>query len=449
MSCVPDEPAAKLWELLRRNERFRGAVKCLAKWQHIANASTGPDGIRGREAYRAWSRGLSLLERIDEQNPLAAGALRWLVPEPIFLQLKFRIERGTKHTLETVERQWSVTTADPKRKRQWKRGRNSDRLDPSDGEPNRWGPEIKLVTSDDPRLANECRDELAEWRDYIKAGRRFTVDTPWSEAPPTFQRLVDAHWTEISGKGRVAETEFFRDWHLVDLVARARKAVTAGNQLARDLVADLGRVGQGESEQVCPPVPTKGGHSLRVVPQMKFDLNPAEKLRLYMFDDLARHRVFALPNLLTQADVAPVLKKLRRQLLAVLPKAHDFMGTRRCWEVFVKVERFMLPGATNRTQAVSDYFHANIPTNRFAAAQFTEADRARWLRDGRLVPPAESAPQSEQAAFKIARKRYNEAYKAEQSSSRHVPRWVAFIDRLSHATFPRLVMETLREATPS
>ncbi|MBX3732237.1 MAG: hypothetical protein KF791_06545 [Verrucomicrobiae bacterium] len=331
----------------------------------------------------------------------------------------------------------------------------SDGMDPAESRANAhgWpiclGPEIETLTSDEPRLQPSCRDEIAEWTAYHTAGRRFTLDTPWPDTPVGFRRTFGAQWARLCGEGRVAETDFFRDWNLATLAARASKAVKAANRLVGDLVGDLDRVRRGESETVCPPVPTRGGNSFRSVPQVGFSLTEAEEHRLFLFDDLARHRVFALPHLLTREDVGPVLAHLKRQLLAGLPEARDLLGTPRCWEVFLGVEARRLPGATGRGQAISDYLRSNISATRFAAASFTDADRARWLRNGQLIPPPATAPPSDHEAFEHAKRNFNHAYKAEQNSSRHIPRWVAYVDTLIQATFPRMDMQALIQPTPS
>ena len=443
---LPDEPAAKLWELLRRNERFQAEVNRLAKWQHIANAGSGPDGARGRDADSAWSQGSSLLDCFDEQNPFAADALRWLVPEPIFRQRRIRTQPGTRYTLETTALRWSTTTGDPELKRQWKRAQLSKRLNLSEGEPNRWGPEIECVTSDDPLLADVCRDELAEWRGYFADGNKFTVETPWSEAPPGLQRSFRARWADRSGKGRVAETTFFRDWHLVDLTARAHRALKEANQLVCDLVADLGRVGRGEPEKGCPPVPTQGGNSLRVVPQVKFHLTVAEKQRLLMFDDLAQHRVFVLPHLQVEAEVESVIKELKRQLLGVLAKTHALMGTPEFWRDFVAVDAIERDEHTDTGEAIRRYIYRSpeMSAELRRKSGISGVELERHFHNGELYKPGAGASRRERKQAAKAKKLIGPILRAVNQRERPtVKRRVEFMRSLVEATFPRPDFATL------
>ena len=449
---IPAEPAAKLWELLRRNDSFREQFMRLDGLNRIANAGIRPDGTASKRANVARNRGASLIDNLDAQNLFAADALRWLVPEPIFRQRKIRIERGTQRTLETAVHRWSTTTADPrlkrfadpnatgKRKYHWKRLPISGRSYLWKGEPTRWGPEVELVTSDDPKLAAACHDELAEWRDYFAEGRRFTVDTTWSEAPPGFQRLFRARWFEISGKGQVSETKFFRDWNLVNLTARASTAVKAANQLIRDLVADLGRVSRGKCETVCPPIPTQGGQSLRNVAQATFILTQAERLRLFMFDDLARHRVFVLPHLLSEADIGPVLEQLKRQLLVGLPKAHELMGTKEFWKDFVEVD------------AIESAEHVEMGEAIRLQIYRSPEMRSSLLRDSGLPPAvldrhfcngvlreqsAKAAPQNRLEFEKVKARIGSILRTVNQRERSTTKRRVEFMRSLVGATFPR------------
>jgi hypothetical protein len=235
-----------------------------------------------------------------------------------------------------------------------------------------------------------------EWKSYFGAGRILDLSTAWPDTPLGFQRQFQSFWQHAP--------KLYPDlslWNLTDLLIGKRR------------------------------------------------LSEDDFVQSLEFQELQQHRIIGLPLLLTKADVGPVLDSLKCQLLEKLPDTRELLGTPRCWKVFVSVEQFTPPGANSRTQAVSDYLRSNIAASRFTAAEFTIADQRRWLRDGRLVPPVESASGSEWDEFKRAKKRYNAAYKAEQSCSRHVPRWVAFIDTLVGATFPVMNVELLLKPTPS
>lgn len=457
---LPDNPPAKLWELLRRNPRFRRAERRLRELE----------AIRQRGEPGAWDRAagsaLRTLSSLGRFNPCAETALRWLAFPPLFVRRVIACPPGqgdkaaqTKVGIpETIRLGWGrrphETPESP-----WKHFCSDYPADPHGlssaeskanfyGWPICLGPMVETVTSGDPRLQPSCRDEIAEWEAHVTRGPCFTLDTPWPDTPPGFRRTFAAQWSHACGQGHVAETDFFRDWHLSDLAVRAGKAVKGANRLIRELAGDLDRVRRGQTETVCPPVPTEGG-SIRQIPQAEFRLTETEQVKLFDFNDLRRHRVFALPHLLTREDVEPILKKLKQQLLAGLPEARDLLGTPRCWEVFLGIEARQRPDATDRGQAISDYLRSNISAARFAAARFTDADRARWLRNGHLIPPPATAPPSDHEAFECAKRNFNHAYKAEQNSSRHVPRWVAYVDTLIRATFPRMDMQALIQPTTS
>ena len=53
----------------------------------------------------------------------------------------------------------------------------------------RRGPHVHFArTSDRPAVCASKVDPLKEWRDYFADGRKFTLGTPWRDAPPQFKR---------------------------------------------------------------------------------------------------------------------------------------------------------------------------------------------------------------------------------------------------------------------
>lgn len=405
MSYVPDTPPAKLWELLRRNARFQRTVK---RMQTLEAARQGGDQRRRDRATGHVDRALSFFAR---HNPCAEIALRWLAFPPLFVRREVACEIGREADLhagrtipiETVRLGWSrhphVTE-----KTKWTFFKSEFPPDSAcmgsaeskanfNGRPHCLGPEIETVTCGEPRLQHLCRDEIAEWTAYFTKRRRFTFETAWLDAPSGFQREFSAQWSRLCGKGAVAESSFFRDWNLVALVARASRKVAAANRLVRDLAWDLDRVSHGESEKVCPPVPTKGGGALRNVPQVGLTLTKAEMLRLFMFDDLASHRVFALPHLLTKEDVEPVLAELKRQLLDGLPDSHELLGTSEFWKDFVAVDAIERTESVDTGEAIRRQIYRS-PEMLTALAQGAGLPRtvlARHFRNGALSEPGKEA----------------------------------------------------------
>ena len=85
-----DGPAAKLWELLRRNKRFRQVARRIAK---LGNAPRPPHPIQAesisaasafRVAIRRRQKANAATTRIGQTHSFAAIALRWLCPDPTF-----------------------------------------------------------------------------------------------------------------------------------------------------------------------------------------------------------------------------------------------------------------------------------------------------------------------------------------------------------------------------
>lgn len=148
------EPQAKLWELLRRNACFKKAVTRLRQLDNRAQ-SDGSDATR-----QAWEIGDRMLRRIQEFNPFAADALRWLVPNP---------RTPPKRSAQT-DNAW----------------------------PLRWGPEVTRKSDLSPRV---------------------TLNTFWDETPSGFRQCFLSHWKELpEGNDEVWETDFFQGWDLVKLL---------------------------------------------------------------------------------------------------------------------------------------------------------------------------------------------------------------------------------------
>jgi len=186
------EPAEKLWELLRRNPRFRRTAAKMVGWAQ--NVAANRD------------KGFVLLSRLEGRpgkpgNLIAAEALRWLAPDPWFvIEEKDEEKDGQKR----VTRLGVGTTPDPEGKKGWRwfdRGPdgkgNPWRKANVTGLPHRWGPEIKTP------------GRIAGWRQYFDR-RAFTMDTPWDDAPAGFKDRLRRHWAALPGMGvRVVRTRYF------------------------------------------------------------------------------------------------------------------------------------------------------------------------------------------------------------------------------------------------
>ena len=97
MSAIPTTPESKLWELLRRNHCFRKSVARLQDLDAQARRADTADGSR-------WV-GERMVDRFHELNRFAAEALRWLVPNPLFLHRKIVLPSDFKSTDTVVTRE--------------------------------------------------------------------------------------------------------------------------------------------------------------------------------------------------------------------------------------------------------------------------------------------------------------------------------------------------------
>src|ERR1041385_61750 len=76
-----EQSPAKIWELLRRNDKFRSAVMRLAR----LDAKDKENHTKtGKYHGPAWEKSCRQIETAMEQHSFAGVALQWLVPEPLF-----------------------------------------------------------------------------------------------------------------------------------------------------------------------------------------------------------------------------------------------------------------------------------------------------------------------------------------------------------------------------
>jgi hypothetical protein len=453
---IPDEPPAKLWELLRRNPKFDATERRLRDLEEV----------RKKGDPKAWNGATGSAERIlscvSRSNPCAETALRWLVFPPLFIRRVIACTPGQQDeaakggaTDETIRIGWGrqphASPEDP-----WKHFRSDYRARPHGldsaeskanihGWPNCLGPEIWTVTSGDPRLQQKCRDFIAEWEAHFADGRCFTAATPWPDTPPGFRRAFAAQWSQLCGRSLVAETDFFQGWRLSSFAARANRTVQAANRLARNLVEDLDRVQQRQPETVCPPVPAKGGGSIRQIPKVGFQLSETEQQRLFLFDDLARRRVFALPHLLTREDVEPVLEELKRQLLKGLPATHELIGPPEFWKDFISVDGIALGEAVETGEAIRRLIYRSHEMKLvLERSGLPPGLIRRHFQNDALVAPGPGASAVQRREWERVKSRLGESIREVNQRKRStIKRRVEFMHTLVNAVFPRLNLAVL------
>jgi len=163
-----EQTPAKVWELLRRNGRFKKAVTRLEDLDQRPRPADDGSQRQPREV------GLAMAGRLDEIHSFAGVTIQWLVPEPLFeihhvtIPANLDLTGKTVVPLETVKLQEGITP-DPSDEKHWRtseaRGeQDAQSITNLNGRPWRRGPHVHLQTSDDPRFRSEV-DPLQEWRD--------------------------------------------------------------------------------------------------------------------------------------------------------------------------------------------------------------------------------------------------------------------------------------------
>lgn len=303
--CSLDEDEqipAKLWELVRRNERFCQDVNRLRTLDERERAGRESEKWHGR----AWEQSCRFVEGVGKGHVFAGHALQWLVPEPRFLvqevalakngRLKVvRIGEGLTPNLQgTVpwtsfrppnsENQFTKPAPKPRPWRWFNRRRSPSPMGWRDVR----GPVVNWTTSRNPRLRDHV-NPIREWEQYDWP---FTPGHSWEEAPAGFKRDVQFVWRlsfdsrpknpitgERSDSPHPHEVRFFRRF-------------APFRFLALDAVAKR---------------------------------NPRELVHASItFDDLARHyRVFAIPRtILTKAAA----NQMGEWLATNLKKGSDLFG---------------------------------------------------------------------------------------------------------------------------
>jgi hypothetical protein len=215
-----EQVPAKIWELLRRNPYFRHIVARLRKLdakEQIYLTKTGKS--HGKD----WWTSYRLLKKFT-RHPFAHIALQWLVPDPLFQCRIVTLPRGKKSNQLRVLRMGVGLKPNIKDNGWVWRSPNMRRRP----RPITRGPQVILTQSRYRRLRSRVNPVL-EWARYPWP---FTFDHPWNEAPPQFRREFQFLWRSqfdcrpvnpVTNDRRDSpephETNFFRDWDLVDFRA--------------------------------------------------------------------------------------------------------------------------------------------------------------------------------------------------------------------------------------
>ena len=371
---------AKIWELLRRNPRFQRSVGWLLTLDGRARKSE-----RHRDS-REWNASWSLVRGIQARNPFAGTALQWLVPDPLFREIKRKFPDGLPASNKSVvhlenESIREGTTPNPKDRQHWHLLSRGDRRPRTSGGLITRGPEINRYLSDDQRLC-AVANPFDEWQNYHEWD--FTIDTPWPQTPQGFRNSFSHLWRQSDASavgGRkdaphLHETDFFQEWSLPDLVNRASTAVNQANEWLRQ---EMSKAPPRDASQM------QRSSKLYVIPQARFPLSDAENARLITFAKLSQsYRVFAVPkNLFTQQGAEKIGKEFTRMLKRELPDHFAILGTDRDWDDFLAVQRYMnssgLTLKAAQLKRIKDKYKRN-DQDLTAARQTYETDVVRRVR---------------------------------------------------------------------
>ena len=454
-----------MWELLRRNDRFRKAAAWLAAVDSYTRSGDAD------EARLARARGERMLHVMGRVNHFAAEALRWLVPCPLFTLR----EIAAPHDFDAVERKlahrvirlgWGITP-DPSDSAHWRWFESDlptgdeevDSLHSADakanfaGWPSRWGPSIQTVTSVDPRLVRACRDGISSWREWF-AEFQFTVETPWDQAPPGFKDIFRHHWRSLPGGSHAGEeTDFFRGWDLGRTLTHACKVVDAANRCIQVLVSDLDRVRRGEPEMVCPSAPTTdGSFAVREVPQFVLALDRQDFARIIQFTRHADQHVFAIPHPLTRSDAHAIFRKLAEQVARDLPDQRELLGTPEFWGDFLAVDAIQRTERVDTSEAIRRHIRrTHVPQHELASVrrQLPPGVLDRWFVDGFLRPRPRSGRRDNDEWRRVNTLLAPILRKVDQTWRTPILKRVHYLHTLSRAAFPRLDFNLLTRLTPN
>jgi hypothetical protein len=211
---------AKIWELLRRNVSFRCEVKKLhaldkrakqetveygeiARQYNMATAEKDTaliaewqsrfDAVKDRPIRRKACR---VIETHKKMHPLAALALTWLVPEPLFAACRRRegqIEEGTGFSPDLNHPSWKW----------WKSNQPQG------------------ATSHDFVRGPELSGNFEEWLNWRPGLALFDCATPWNRLPKTFKSEFTRVWHEQYDRKDAFEFQYIHRPRKAESMTRA------------------------------------------------------------------------------------------------------------------------------------------------------------------------------------------------------------------------------------
>ena len=180
---------AKIWELLRRNARFREnvdkLVKLDAKEQTYRLRNGNYHGV-------AWEKSMLLLEQVSDRHPFAGVALQWLVPEPLFQcsivtrSRPLKRRKGESNVIRLLKDGEGTTPDVTDKSWNWRTPEQPDIA----GRLETRGPFVQWTRSRCKGLG-DLVNPIDEWQKYDWP---FTVEHDWSKAPEGFKRAFQFIW---------------------------------------------------------------------------------------------------------------------------------------------------------------------------------------------------------------------------------------------------------------
>ena len=347
-----DGPAAKLWELLRRNKRFRQVARRIVKLASVpipptptgGNATPAsapaPAAVAFLKATRRRCKADTAINLIKQNNSFAAAALRWLCPDPTFRLIIPKCVDGT--TSDGQPRKWDLVwmgtqpnpppiTVPPSETTKHRPTLDGQPLHPDwqvgDEEPMnvpgpfRFGPRITQVQGDKPDLFHV-------WRQDQKTLPTFSIDLPWPQTPNLFRWHFEWLWRHIEHG-----TDQF------SIRVGGGRGISHGAQQVEHGIEQGTVQFTGRPDPLLSAFETDffQGWNLR-----DYDPYTVEHLtRILKFQRLSRCLVFAIPKVRSNgAEIDHMLKQIGGHLKAALVDQGDVLGSNNEWQVLLSVEQF-------------------------------------------------------------------------------------------------------------
>jgi hypothetical protein len=342
---------AKIWELLRRNEKFGRAVRKLQQLDRAAKEQ----GKIGQE----WFAADGLVKTLKCHHEFAGYALEWLVPDPWFEVHHTVIEDGVDLTGKQfvppkMIRLDSGNTPDPTDAAHWQTFEAHGEFDAESRRniagcvPMVRGPIITFTSPKDSRLRGSKVNGIQEWRDYHAAHGPFTLNDSWRDTPPGFRRIFCWLWRQRDSREKNPltncrtdapeehETNFFKGWRLFPALA-------------------------------------------------KNNMSQEDAARAFMFDELAEdYRVFAVPkSIRTRMEARRLAEWLYSQLAANLPaREPDIFGSALQWDILLTVEDLMREGAPFDEALQESFEKIHLKVDNWHEGQPMPNQKKGWAQRG-------------------------------------------------------------------